>query len=159
MWSSIRITNLCHSWETTLSTTMQCFCTVYFSFSFTGLFPSFSTIPPIPFSEVVSHICNSVEFSCPDLHSFLGSLNLLNRYFKTFHTLKFTIMLSWSLGFDPKFIISCIHHYNIMKNSVSILKVPCASLIQFYSWCPSVLAITDFFFLNWLQFGLFQNAI
>ena len=93
MSSSIRIINLCHQRETTLSTTVQCLWAVSFSFSFTGSFLSFSTIPPFPFSEVVLHICNTVRFSCNDLHSFLGSLNPLNDFFFKFHTFSFNFML------------------------------------------------------------------
>lgn len=77
--------------ETTWSTWIQCLCTIAFAFSLTNStnFRSFLgqqlIYSPTNFSEIVLSICSTIRFLCHDLHSILGSPDLLNDIFKFSH--------------------------------------------------------------------------
>lgn len=59
------------------------FCFTLTDYSFSKLLESAHLLPP-PSSEAVLYICNTVRFTCHNLHSFLGSFNLPNDLLKFF---------------------------------------------------------------------------
>lgn len=86
---------------TQLPTRVQCLCALPFILVLQT--PLISKITwcqpfPIPYTEVFSHICNTVRVSCYHLHSFLGSPDLLN-YFLYLHILGFILCAVKLYGF------------------------------------------------------------
>ena len=87
MCSSIRIMNLCSHGKQLYQLKYNAYVQFLFlsvlqihfqSYSFPKLLRSAPS--PIPFSEVLSYICNGVHISSHKLHSFLGSWNLQNMF-------------------------------------------------------------------------------
>lgn len=97
------------------------------------------------FSKADTFICNTVKLFCHIMHSILESPSPLN-YFWNLHIFRFTFC-AVKFSFD-KCIMSCIHHYNLMKNGFTTLKYICASLTEPFPSPPDLLATTYLFTIS-----------